>query len=104
VNIKLGYGYKEVRYHAHLACLDKIGLSVLPKTPEPLEIDQTWLTGEKGEQVPPIQIQKGPIKADAIVCVCPECDLSFAPPDGMDLEDVTCPGCGYSYKVQPNAL
>jgi len=56
VDVKLRYGYKEVEYHAHLACLEKVGLRVLPKI-DVEEVDQTWLTDEKGEQIPPIQIQ-----------------------------------------------
>lgn len=98
VDVKLRYGYKEVEYHAHLACLDKLGLFVLPK-PDVFEIDQTWLTGEKGEQVPPIQIKSASnVEEPNLNATCPECNLGFSIPTGTDPSDAVCPGCGYKYE------
>lgn len=85
VQVSLEQSYLNKEYHAHPACLDKVGLqwSQMPLVPVPE--DKTWLFGK-----------------DAIVLTCPKCDLAFSKPDDKDPQDCECPGCGFKYVDEPD--
>lgn len=98
ISIELENGYRNVDYHAHADCLEKIGLPFNRKPPE-LIVDQTWLTGEDGTKAPPFKIiahgdtSEGP-KQDL---ECPKCDSTFTIPANEDAKDAKCPACGFEY-------